>query len=752
MKSLRFCCFLLLILGLIQVSLAQKVSKLTFSPTSVVGGANATGTVTLSAKASSGGVNVSLASNNAAVITPATVTVPSGSTSTTFTVTAVPVPKKIAASVTASVSTSKLSTFVTVNPPLVQIVSLSSTSVLGGGSVTGTVTLASPSPGSSMPIYMVAPGLTITPSVITIPAGQTTSGTFTVQTVPVTKETQILVAAYNGTTWSRAGIDVEPPTVQSLTLAQPNLIAFTSGTGTVTLNGAAPSTGARITLSSSSNLVTLPAAVVVPAGKTQATFTMTAKFIPNDLTAKITAKYNASSITDNLYLVPLEIVSFAITPSSVQGGNTATGHVVTNAKVPTGGYPIKLSSDQSAVKVPSSYVQGTGYSDSTFTIQTSKVTQTTTATITVTGFMKEAFTATLVVGPVANGLSTGPWPKFLHDNSNTALGGGAGAVGSVNWTFATGAGVESAPAIGGANVAYFGSNDGYVHAVDLATGKSKWDLNIQAMVDAPPTVGADETVYVGAWDGAMYAIDGTTGKKKWFYPTNSYIMSGAALGKNNILYFGSADHNVYAVDAATGTLKWSYTTGAEVVSTPSIGSDGTVYIGSNDQKLYAFDGTTGAVKWTFATNGSIVSSPSIGADGTVYVTSYDQNLYAVDPSTGAQKWKFAAAGYLDSSPAIGPNGSIYFGSENHTIYAVDSSGNALWTYDMGSIVSSTPAIASDGTLYVGGIGGFLVALNGSTGKSVWSVNLNGRINCSPAIGSDGKIYIGSDDKHLYSIK
>jgi outer membrane protein assembly factor BamB len=71
---------------------------------------------------------------------------------------------------------------------------------------------------------------------------------------------------------------------------------------------------------------------------------------------------------------------------------------------------------------------------------------------------------------------------------------------------------------------------------------------------------------------------------------------------------------------------------------------------------------------------------------------------------------------------------------------------------MGSIVSSTPAIASDGTLYVGGIGGFLVALNGSTGKSVWSVNLNGRINCSPAIGSDGKIYIGSDDKHLYSIK
>src|SRR5215211_6976600 len=68
-------------------SSSASLSSLTVSPTDVVGPDQATGTVTLSSAAPSGGFTVDLTSDNTAAATvPTSVTVPAGSTSTTFTV------------------------------------------------------------------------------------------------------------------------------------------------------------------------------------------------------------------------------------------------------------------------------------------------------------------------------------------------------------------------------------------------------------------------------------------------------------------------------------------------------------------------------------------------------------------------------------------------------------------------------------------------------------------------------------------
>ena len=66
---------------------SASLSSLTISPTDVVGPDPATGTVTLSSAAPSGGFTVNLTSDNTAAATvPSSVTVPAGSTSATFTV------------------------------------------------------------------------------------------------------------------------------------------------------------------------------------------------------------------------------------------------------------------------------------------------------------------------------------------------------------------------------------------------------------------------------------------------------------------------------------------------------------------------------------------------------------------------------------------------------------------------------------------------------------------------------------------
>jgi hypothetical protein len=69
-------------------SSSTSLSALTLSPTDVVGGDTATGTVTLSAAASSGGFVIDLTSDNTTAATvPPSVTVPAGSTRTTFPIT-----------------------------------------------------------------------------------------------------------------------------------------------------------------------------------------------------------------------------------------------------------------------------------------------------------------------------------------------------------------------------------------------------------------------------------------------------------------------------------------------------------------------------------------------------------------------------------------------------------------------------------------------------------------------------------------
>jgi hypothetical protein len=65
---------------------AATLSSLTLNPTSVNGGSQSTGTVTLSGPAPAGGAVVTLSSSNGAASVPSSVTIPAGATSTSFTV------------------------------------------------------------------------------------------------------------------------------------------------------------------------------------------------------------------------------------------------------------------------------------------------------------------------------------------------------------------------------------------------------------------------------------------------------------------------------------------------------------------------------------------------------------------------------------------------------------------------------------------------------------------------------------------
>jgi hypothetical protein len=183
--------------------------------------------------------------------------------------------------------------------------SLSPADVTGGSSSTGTVTLsgAAPTGGAVISLSSSDPSVGV-PATVTISRG-TTSTTFTVATSPVAaKTTAVITAAFGGVTQT-ATITEEPPALTSVTLNPSSVTGRSSSTGTVTLSGPAPAGGAVVALSSSnSSLAAVPPSVTVPAGFTNATFTVNTRVVICPNSATITGSLSGVSQTANLVVMP----------------------------------------------------------------------------------------------------------------------------------------------------------------------------------------------------------------------------------------------------------------------------------------------------------------------------------------------------------------------------------------------------------------------------------------------------------------
>jgi hypothetical protein len=233
---------------------APSLSSITLNPTSVVGGGPVQGTATLTAPAPTGGAGVTLSSSNTAVATlPASVTVTAGGTSATFTITTSAVSTSTPVTITGAYGGATRTATLTVTPPpppppaaSLSAVSVSPTSVVGGASAQGTVTLTAAAPTGGFGVTLSSDSSAATvPASVTVPASAT-SATFTISTTMVTASTVATVTGSAGGVTRTAALTVtpSPPPSQTATL-------------TVTATGRG---GETVTSS--------PAGIAVPVGST----------------------------------------------------------------------------------------------------------------------------------------------------------------------------------------------------------------------------------------------------------------------------------------------------------------------------------------------------------------------------------------------------------------------------------------------------------------------------------------------------
>ena len=288
------------------VNPAVALSGLSLNPASVTGGTRSTGTILLTGVAPSGGIVVSLSSNNAAAIVPGSVTVPAGSSSTTFSVTTTSVNAAVTATIGASYNGVGKTFGLTVTPPvLLSRVSLNPSSVTGGSSSTGTVTLTGAAPSGGLVVTLSSNNAAVVvPGTVTV-AGGASSVTFTANTTAVSSSTiSTVTAAYNGVS-KTSSLTVIPAALSGFSFNPAVVKGGASTTATVTLTGPAPAGGISINVLIDLPFMTdIPWSITIPAGSSSTSLNVQTITFFFSLDVNVTASYGGINKSATLTINP----------------------------------------------------------------------------------------------------------------------------------------------------------------------------------------------------------------------------------------------------------------------------------------------------------------------------------------------------------------------------------------------------------------------------------------------------------------
>ncbi len=197
--------------GNITVTAALPQVGLMCTPTSINTPGTASCSVSLSSAAPAG-FQVQIASNNAALTAPASVSFAAGSSSASFTATAAGVTTSQSATLTATGGSNAPSTTLSLLPevtPAVSGLSCAASTLTTPGSIVCTVRLSGAAPQGGSKVTLLATGNIRVPSSITVAAGST-SATFTASAARVSQNEPAFVLAFNTKGWAYAQILLVP--------------------------------------------------------------------------------------------------------------------------------------------------------------------------------------------------------------------------------------------------------------------------------------------------------------------------------------------------------------------------------------------------------------------------------------------------------------------------------------------------------------------------------------------------------------
>jgi len=158
-----------------------------------------------------------------------------------------------------------------------------------------------------------------------------------------------------------------------------------STTGTVTISSTAPSGGVVVSLSNTNGAAQVPGSVIVPAGATSASFTISTTAVTTTQTGVVTASCGGVTRSVTLKVRPIGIKSVTVFPNPILGGYNTIGIVTLEAPAAPGDITATLASSNPSVASPDASVTiPAGEINGCFNINTSAVSSITYVTISAT--------------------------------------------------------------------------------------------------------------------------------------------------------------------------------------------------------------------------------------------------------------------------------------------------------------------------------------------------------------------------------
>lgn len=340
-------------------------------------------------------------------------------------------------------------------------------------------------------------------------------------------------------------------------------------------------------------------------------------------------------------------------------------------------------------------------------------------------------------------------------------------------------------------ITYFGSTDGTVYALRVATGETAWTVATGGAIYGDVAV-YEDYLYVGSDDGFLYKLHLADGSEIWrfnlheapplvrygpgnFPPEDSNrgldFRGPNPVEANGIVYVGSPDKRLYAIDAETATKRWHAETNDIVRSKPVV-ADGTVVFGSYDGMVYAHDAISGAQRWTFDTGAPITPGP-LFYEGMVYIGNRSTRtatgtVYALNLADGTVRWQkvYGEGSWVEAAGTIYDD-VLYIGSSfwSTTLALNPLDGTSYWERRVAGASYSKPALTED-SHYSGTVGfnngrgfiGSLVRIHRESGSIIWRYLFEPQdgyfeygVGASPEV-VDGLILFGGLDGTFYALR
>jgi outer membrane protein assembly factor BamB len=188
---------------------------------------------------------------------------------------------------------------------------------------------------------------------------------------------------------------------------------------------------------------------------------------------------------------------------------------------------------------------------------------------------------------------------------------------------------------------------GSLVALHLSSVKLAWRLKLKAVFSSAAQAG--DRVLVGSDDGSLHAVDLAKGTLAWSHVLGSKVRATPAIA-DALAVVGDFSGRLVAVNLASGERAWLAELGAALYSSACVAS-GLAVVGANDGRVHGVDLATGVVRFVLETRGPVVASP-VASGGRFLVASTDGDLYLLDDHGRVLGTATLAPGGIASSPAV----------------------------------------------------------------------------------------------------